>query len=107
MKSIINILIIAMMLLSVSTTYVHILNSKQIEFNLFCYYNMCRNTIKSAENINNSSLANWSKNVRVTTIKFKQNDTSDMHILENTALNQHDNHFLNSVLTSRFLSLKK
>ena len=85
MKSIINFVMVAVLLLSVSFASAQIKNSKTETVKIYGNCGMCKKTIEKAGNLKNVSKVNWNKDSKMATITFDSTQTNTDKILKKIA----------------------
>lgn len=91
MKSIFNILIVLSVVLSTTSGYAQIKNTKTETVKIFGNCEMCKSAIENAGNIKNTASVNWNKDTQMAELTFDSKKTNRDEILKRIALSGYDN----------------
>jgi copper chaperone CopZ len=91
MKSIKNILMLTIMLVSFTSSYAQIKNSKTDTAEVFGNCGMCKKTIEKAGTVNKESSVIWDKDTKIATITYDDKKTNKEAVLKKIALAGYDN----------------
>lgn len=91
MKSMFNILIVLSVVLSSTSGYAQIKNTKTETVKIFGNCEMCKTAIENAGNIKNTASVNWNKDTQMAELTYDFKKTNRDEILKRIALSGYDN----------------
>lgn len=91
MKSIFNILIVLLVVLSATSGYAQIKNTQTETVKIYGNCDICKTTIEKAGNINNTASVTWNKDSQMAELIFDSKKTNRDEILKRIALVGYDN----------------
>jgi len=91
MKSISNVLMVIVILLSSINSFAQIKNEKTETVKIYGNCGMCKSTIEKAGNLKNVAKVDWNEDTQLATIKYDSEKTNQDEILKRIALVGYDN----------------